>query len=247
MATSNEHTILKIFIVDADNVQKLLIKDTNIINAVKISPRTDGIQKMENIIPQTGGDQGFFGGSVLFLLKLKDKALNKLIDDVSNIITIDSYHLDVNTEKLQELTEKLKDARDHKILGILYDSMHTVLNQLRDIKQNLSNPFDSVETITGVQQTLQAIIKVADQWPLQISNGTILMVEKFYDSNIDSIPESPSSYQTYIYKLLHSPDFSLIKYSVSHFFDLIKGLYNIHKLLSNEDLFQLKVKVQVEI
>jgi hypothetical protein len=118
MATSNEHTILKIFIVDADNVQKLLIKDTNIINAVKISPRTDGIQKMENIIPQTGGDQGFFGGSVLFLLKLKDKALNKLIDDVSNIITIDSYHLDVNTEKLQELTEKLKDARDHKSLDI---------------------------------------------------------------------------------------------------------------------------------
>ena len=103
------------------------------------------------------------------------------------------------------------------------------------LKQNLSNPFDSVETITGIQQTLKAILKDADQWPLQISNGTILMVEKFYDSNIDTIPENPSAYQTYIYKLLHSPDFSLIKYSVSHFFDLIKGLYNIHKLLSNEN------------
>jgi hypothetical protein len=120
MATSNEHTILKIYIGDADKVQKLLIKDTNIINAVKIAPRPDGIQKMENIIPQTGGDQDFFGRSMLFLLKLKDKALNKLIDDISNIITIDAYHLDVNTQRLQELTEKLKNARNHSDLdGIL--------------------------------------------------------------------------------------------------------------------------------
>ena len=102
------------------------------------------------------------------------------------------------------------------------------------LKKNLSSPFDNVAAIIGIQQTLQAILKVSDQWPLQISNGTILMVEKFYDSNIDTIPESPSSYQTYIYKLLHSPDFSLIKYTVSHFFDLIKGFDNILKLLSDE-------------
>ncbi len=102
------------------------------------------------------------------------------------------------------------------------------------LQHNLSKPFKTLTEITGIQQTLKSIIKNAEHWPMQISNGTILMVEKFYDSNIDTIPENPSAYQTYIYKLLHSPDFSLIKYSVSHFFDLIKGLDNIHKLLSNE-------------
>lgn len=102
------------------------------------------------------------------------------------------------------------------------------------LQQILLKPYNNVSEITGIQQTLQAIINVAHQWPVQISNGTILMVEKFYDSNIDTIPESPSAYQTYIYKLLHSPDFSLIKYSVSHFFDFIKGLDNIQKLLSDQ-------------
>jgi DNA mismatch repair ATPase MutS len=103
------------------------------------------------------------------------------------------------------------------------------------LQQNLSKPFNNVAHITGIQQTLQVIINAADHWPLQISNGTILMVEKFYDSNIDTIPENPSAYQTYLYKLLHSPDFSLIKYSVSHFFDFIKGLDSIIKLLSDEE------------
>ena len=102
------------------------------------------------------------------------------------------------------------------------------------LQQNLSKPFNNVADITGIQETLKVIISTADQWPLQISNGTILMVEKFYDSNIDTIPENPSAYQTYLYKLLHSPDFSLIKYSVSHFFDLIKGLDNIYKLLVDQ-------------
>lgn len=102
------------------------------------------------------------------------------------------------------------------------------------LQQNLSKPFNNVADIAGIQQTLQVIINASDHWPLQISNGTILMVEKFYDSNIDTIPENPSAYQTYLYKLLHSPDFSLIKYSVSHFFDFIKGLDSIIKLLSDE-------------
>lgn len=103
------------------------------------------------------------------------------------------------------------------------------------LQQNLSKPFSTLAEISGIQLTLKAILKYADHWPLQISNGTILMVEKFYDSNIDTIPENPSAYQTYIYKLLHSPDFSLLKYSVSHFFDLIKGLNNIYELLFEEN------------
>lgn len=103
------------------------------------------------------------------------------------------------------------------------------------LKQNLQSPFSKLDQVRGVQDTLQSILKIIDQWPGQISNGTILMVEKFYDSNIDTIPQDANAYQTYLYKLFHGPDFSLIRYSVAHFFDLIKGLHAIHDLLDDQN------------
>ena len=92
------------------------------------------------------------------------------------------------------------------------------------LKKNLSTPLLSLEAITGVQQTLQLILSQLDQWPMQITNGTIMVIERFYESNIDPIPEQASSFTAYSYKLLHGPDFSLVKFSANHCFDFIKGM-----------------------
>ena len=97
-------------------------------------------------------------------------------------------------------------------------------NGKEQLRKNLSTPLHSIESITGVQQTLRTIIKRQDQWPKQISNGSIMVIERFYDANIDPIPANASSFTAYSYKLLHSPDFSHIKYSVSHCLDFIKGM-----------------------
>jgi DNA mismatch repair protein MutS len=88
----------------------------------------------------------------------------------------------------------------------------------------LGTPLDNTAQITGVQQTLQLIIAKEQQWPLRISNGTIMVVEKFYETAIDKIPSSPSAISAFGYKLFHGPDFSLVKYSVVHCFDFIKGM-----------------------
>jgi DNA mismatch repair ATPase MutS len=122
---------------------------------------------------------------------------------------------------------------DHYSLFDKLNFAQTSNGEIR-LREILSTPHHSVEHIEGTQQTLRTILKIVDQWPAQISNGTILMIEKFYDSNIDTIPEDASTYQSYIYKILHSPDFSLIKYSVSHFFDFVKGLAKIVDLLIDE-------------
>ncbi len=89
---------------------------------------------------------------------------------------------------------------------------------------NFSHPLKNLEAIKGVQQTIQLIIKDQHKWPTQISNGTILMIEKFYSATIDEIPSNPSSLGALSYKLFHGPDFSLVKYSVQHCFDFIKGM-----------------------
>ena len=89
---------------------------------------------------------------------------------------------------------------------------------------NFSHPLKNLEAIKGVQQTIQLIIKDQHKWPTQISNGAILMIEKFYSATIDEIPSNPSSLGALSYKLFHGPDFSLVKYSVQHCFDFIKGM-----------------------
>ena len=77
------------------------------------------------------------------------------------------------------------------------------INGKQQLKKNLSTPLTSIETITGIQDTLQLIIQMHDRWPKQISNGSIMVIEKFYDSNIDPIPAVASAFTAYSYKMLH--------------------------------------------
>ena len=92
------------------------------------------------------------------------------------------------------------------------------------LKKNISAPLPDIESIKNVQQTLLYILSKKEKWPTTISNGTIMVVEKFYESSLDPIPAKPNALATFTYKLWHSHDFSLIKYSVRHSFDFIKGM-----------------------
>jgi DNA mismatch repair protein MutS len=98
-----------------------------------------------------------------------------------------------------------------------------------------NNPLSTIEAITGVQQTLQLILKNEAYWPAQITNGTIMVIEKFYQSVVDEIPSRSSAISAYVYKLLHNPDFSLVKYSAEHCFDFIKGIQLLVSHLLKED------------
>ena len=106
---------------------------------------------------------------------------------------------------------------------------------------NFSKPLSSIDEIKGIQQTLQVILQNQSHWPTQISNGSIMVIEKFYLSTIDDIPANPSQLSAYNYKLLHGPDFSLVKYSTAHIFDFIKGMQLIvHHFLKDDTPVPLK-------
>lgn len=89
---------------------------------------------------------------------------------------------------------------------------------------NFSTPLKTIEQIQGIQQTLQTIIAKEQHWPPQISNGSVMVVEKFYGATIDEIPEHPTAAGAMAYKILHGPDFSFVRYSTEHSFDFIKGM-----------------------
>ena len=101
--------------------------------------------------------------------------------------------------------------------------------------ENFSTPLNCVQEILGVQQTLRYLNSQHERWPKHITNGTIMVIEKFYESPIDEIPSGVSVFGAFSYKLFHSYDFSLIKYSAQHCFDFIRGMQQMVKNLFRED------------
>ncbi len=113
------------------------------------------------------------------------------------------------------------------------------------LKKNISFPLPNIESIKSTQKTLLYILAKKEKWPIVISNGTILMVERFFESNINPIPSKPTTLSTFSYKLLNSHDYSLVKYSVRHCFDFIKGMQQAIVVFLEQDTPQL-LKKQLE-
>jgi DNA mismatch repair protein MutS len=108
------------------------------------------------------------------------------------------------------------------------------------LRHIFNKPLHSKENINDIQHTLKLIIQHKESWPQTISNGTMIMVQKFYESTIDTIPHNASLTSAYSYKILHGPDFSLVKYSVGHCFDFIKGIQALVKLFGEDGSLPLK-------
>ena len=102
------------------------------------------------------------------------------------------------------------------------------------MRMNFSNALQTIEAIQGVQQTLRLIMEQSDKWPLQITNGTLMVVSKFYETGVDEIPRQPGAFEAASYRLMHGADFSFVKYSVTHCFDFIKGMQLMLQHFNND-------------
>ncbi|WP_153798926.1 MutS-related protein [Foetidibacter luteolus] len=103
------------------------------------------------------------------------------------------------------------------------------------LHQLISRPLDNLKDITETQQTIQKIIGIHTQWPQVISNGTVMVIQRYYETALDDIPSHPNYISSLYYKLISGPDYSIIRYSVNHFLDFVKGMYQLHTLLSAGD------------
>jgi len=129
----------------------------------------------------------------------------------------------------------------------------TVTSRGREqLRQNLRSLLNSAGAIQAVQDCVLFIKNKKQHWPAGISNGTVMVVERFYEANIDRVPGTSSVSLSAAYKLsvlnyqfLHSGDFSLVKYSVKHCFDLVKGMQQmLHSFLTDETPLLLKKQLQ---
>lgn len=104
------------------------------------------------------------------------------------------------------------------------------------LEHYLKTTLSSIKEIEERQQVLQQIIAVHNLWPVTITNGSVLMIEKFYESHIDNIPKSTDVISTNLYKFVYAPDYSLLRYSVSHFIDFLQGMHAIYNLLDKPNI-----------
>lgn len=103
------------------------------------------------------------------------------------------------------------------------------------LRYYIDSPLNGIKPINERQQLLQRIISVLNKWPEVINNGTIMVLEKYFESGVDAIPKSPDPITALMYKLFSGPDYSLISYTVGHFMNFVKGMNAIKSLLYSEN------------
>ena len=131
----------------------------------------------------------------------------------------------IDSTTLQDLS--VFNPKDEASLFYLID--YTTTTEGKSALINiLHQPHQKLDDILHVQNILQLISRKIEQWPSEISNGTLLVIEKFFDDNPDPIPEDISALQASVYKWMHPRDYSLIVFSVKQLFLLIKGYQKIH-------------------
>ena len=104
------------------------------------------------------------------------------------------------------------------------------------LRRFFSEPQKDLKKIIGTQNIIKALIDSTDKWPHEITNGTVLVIDKFLDYNLDPVPTRLTTLNAISYKILHSADFSMIKYSVKHFADFYRGLKRLAELLASTEM-----------
>ena len=107
----------------------------------------------------------------------------------------------------------------------------------RDVfRKLLSSPLDDLNKIYETQQLLALLIKKQQAWPVVITNGTVMVIEKYFDSPITDIPRDPNNVSALFYRFINSSDYSLTKYSIRHFGDFVQGMQALINMFKDEEV-----------
>jgi DNA mismatch repair protein MutS len=98
-----------------------------------------------------------------------------------------------------------------------------------------SQPLNNLDEILATQRILALMQEKLDHWPVSISNGTIMVMDKFYETPVDDIPQALNLPAALSYKWFHAADYAMVRYSVGHFADFVRGMDQLILLLDVQD------------
>jgi DNA mismatch repair protein MutS len=104
---------------------------------------------------------------------------------------------------------------------------HTVTQAGRDmLRKHIQHPPDTFENLKAVQEAIIFFSTHPDLWPTIISNGTLVMLEKFFES-ADNISAPPTGFTLFFnsvfQKIFNRQEYFFTQFSLSHLADFLKG------------------------
>ena len=119
--------------------------------------------------------------------------------------------------------------------SVFFKLNHTQTNEGKEfLKKLIAKPLDNLNEIIDTQNTINELISLKNKLPKTITNGTIMVLESFFETAIDNYPIQPNIINSIIYKIFSASDFSLTKYTVNHFIGFLHDLYLIAKSLKEQ-------------
>lgn len=123
------------------------------------------------------------------------------------------------------------------ILGLIDFTTSTIGKD--ELYKHFKRPPDSYKLLVDVQDTIKFWAANAEQWPTGITNGTVVMLEKFFES-ADSFSSPPSRMASVFgeafQKLFNKGEYFFTQFSLSHISDFLKGCAELADLLKLKDL-----------
>ena len=112
--------------------------------------------------------------------------------------------------------------------GGVFDLIDRVTTQVgRDtLRKHIQHPPDTYEALTEVQAAVKFWARHLDRWPQIISNGTVVMLDKFFESadHVSKPPQGMSLRITaFIQRLLNKQEYFFTQFSISHLADFLNG------------------------
>ena len=104
------------------------------------------------------------------------------------------------------------------------------------LRRFFTEPHHDLKRILGTQKIIRTLLAHVNEWPSDITNGTIVVLEKFLDYNLDPISDSQSPLNSLTYKWFHHEDYAMVKFSVKHFADFYRGIKKLALQFEDHDL-----------
>ncbi len=101
------------------------------------------------------------------------------------------------------------------------------------LKKHIQHPPDTFEKLQEVQDVVIFWSNHLDLWPRIILNGTLVMLDKFFDS-ADTVSAPPAGINlllnSWFQKILNKQEYFLTQFSLSHLSDFLKGCMQLAEI-----------------
>ncbi len=104
--------------------------------------------------------------------------------------------------------------------------------------KHIQHPPDKLSSLQEMQDTIRYLAEHPEAWTEHISNGTIVMLEKFFEGADDTAPPTGITLllNNFFQKILNKEKYFIIRFSLSHLSDFLKGCMQLTEMLDKDDV-----------